>query len=88
MADISEDLSRSFAAHAATPEHREMVIVTLADGADGSELSRLGMDVTVQMRNRPIAMGSITAAALQALSNWEGVVRIEPDKPDMQALDD
>ena len=87
MPEISEALSEVFNQHADTPDHREQVIVTLNSGADPAELSRRGMEITLQMRNRPIAVGTITAATLESLSDWDGVARIELDSSDMRALD-
>jgi hypothetical protein len=86
MIKIAESLARSFEEHANDPEHREAVIVTLNSDADASELARRGMAVTRKMKNQPIVMGTVDAAALKALSEWDGVTRIEGDSADMHAL--
>lgn len=86
MTKISESLVQSFQQHADDPLHSEAVIVTLSPDADGSELARRGMTVTREMKNQPIAVGTVDAGALKALSEWDGVLRIEGDSSDMHVL--
>ena len=87
MPDISQELCKRFEAYAETPEHSEQVIVTLSPDADRAELARSGMVISREMKNRPIVIGTITAGVLQALSEWDGVERIELDSDEMRALD-
>lgn len=87
MTEIDRQLSQQFERYMDQPDHTEPVIVTLAADADRSELERLGMVVTSQMRNQPMVVGTINSLALNALLKWGGVVCIELDGSDMRALD-
>ena len=84
MAEMSSALRDAFAQHS-DPTHRESVIVTVDSGCslDGIE----GLHVVRTARAGTIVMGTATAAAVRALVSHEGVLRVEHDSGEMQALD-
>ena len=87
MADVSDELCRQFESNAHNPDHVETVIITLKRNTDRALMSNFDVSIISEMKNLPIFTGTLNAATLKELAEWDGVERIELDKADMRALD-
>lgn len=76
-AEVSAALERQL--QDAPPEHREAVLITLAEGADPEELRDAGVETTFVTRGGNIVAGRMTAEALSHARELGGVLKIESD---------
>jgi len=85
MAEMSSVLRTAFSRHAAEPDHRESVIVTVEPGCSVADVE--GFEVTNTARSGTIVMGTATGQAARSLASRAGVLRIEHDSGDMHAME-
>lgn len=77
---ISDDLRKAFAAHSDNADHRERVIITMADMDHMTGMEAMeGLDVIDTMGSMPIVVANVDAQALKALAENDKVKRVEPD---------
>jgi len=76
---IDSELRKQIEAAAAEPQREIPVIVNLAAEADVTELTRRGLKIENVFDSISAVAGTLTAAEIRALSQWDQVTAIEYD---------